>query len=523
MTKSIAPLLLALSIGTLAPAHTHAQADKLKIKARPVTEQPYNEKRTPSQVLPISDRTVMVMIDHDDEKEVRSHRKSLPRFELYDRTKFTQLRGQDPVASVKAGDLFVDHLVGFRGDAVMLATRRDTVKGVTELYWQKLDPNLTKTHPYFVPLATFDTRTFGDGKVISSGSGHHDRWRSCVSPDGGMLLVYSPLIKDPSGGAHRPMVVVGEHMTVRWSHRMEVKEEQAVVAAQVDNAGTVHILERMSVRPEDKRDTTRSALRLLRIDGDGVTESRTGLTKGHWIKHAILKPAADGRVICAGIYGGLNAKGEPVVGEFVGYIAPGGEGVEQVVQRPFELNAQDAAYTKNGIRMVDVLPTPDGGLYLVREYFLETDAVDAKTAMSGQRWIHGPVTVTRRDAAGAERWSQTFRRVYYSFDRPLGNVLCTTYKDDLVLFLLDSDALAAKRKADDRKLSYLDAKSVYSAYVHFTGDGDHRAKGMLNSSSGTRYIMGERLWELGPSDLILLGAPKTSSRHAGLVRIELGE
>lgn len=197
--------------------------------------------------------------------------------------------------------------------------------------------------------------------------------------------------------------------------------------------------------------------------------------------------------------------------------------MENVVQHPFELDRADAVHTNNGMRITDVLPAKDGGLYLVREYFLETDAVDAKTSMSGLRWVHGPVVVTRRDAAGAEQWSSTFRRLYYSTDPLVGNVLGTVVENDLVLFLLDSEALEERRKKDDKALVHTDLKNVHSAYVHFTAEGESRAKSMLSGSSGTSYIMGDRLWELAPGDLIALGASKPNGKGAGLVRIELGE
>ena len=522
--KCIRPLILQAFLCIVPLTFLRAQtADKLKIKVRQVTEQGFTEKRVPVQVIPVSDRTLMTMIAVPGEELVRDHKKSMPRFELYDRAKVTLLRGQDPVAHVKAGDLFVDQLVHFRGDAIMLAVRRDTVRGVVELYWQKLDPNLTKNHPYFTLLSTFDTRTFGDGTLVPAGSGYHDRFHTSISPNGDYLLVYSKGVIDADGDMHRPMIVVGEHMQEVWKHTLRVEDDAPLATAQLDNAGVAHLLEQVRVKPEDKRDTTRFGIKLTRVDEQGRSEPASGLNKGHWIKSAVFRPLADGQILCAGIHGGLNPKGEPVLGEFTGRIVPGGAGMEGVKQHTFDLDRDDALITRNGVRLADVQPTSDGGVYLIREYHLQTDAVDAKTSMSGLRWIHGPVVVTRRDPAGEELWSTTFRRAYYSPDKLAGDVMATTYKDDLLLFLLDSDVMAEKRKRDDKKLLHTDQKSPYSAYVHFTSDGTFRSKGVLNGSDGTFYLMGDRLYTLTPTDHIMLSAPKANGRSTALARIELGE
>lgn len=521
--KPFFALLLVTVTCTMADRPVMAQADKLKIKARQVTQQPLTERRTPAQVITISDRTAMVMIDNYDGTLIRDQAKSVPRFELYDRGKFTLLRGQDPVARVKAGDLFVDRLVHFQGDAIMLAVRRDTVKGAVELYWQKLDPNLTKPHAHFIHLATFETRTFGKGDKMGARGGYHDRFETALSPDGSLMLIYSAGIEDNEGKIHRPMILVGEHMQERWKHTFSAKADEPLRAVQLDDSGVAYLLERVRVKPEDKKDTTRHAMRFIRLDGGGLTEAGSGLAKGHWIKSAVLKPWADGRIICAGIHGGLNPKGEPFLGEFTGLVKADGDVLENVVQRPFAFDANDALPTKNGLRFVDVLPSGDGGLFLVREHFLETDAVDAKTSMSGLRWIHGPVDVTRRDASGADSWSTTFRRLYYTTNKEAGNVLSTVHKGELLLFVLDSDLLAERRKKDDRKMLHTDGKSPYSAYVHFSGDGAYRSKSILNGSDGTSYLIGDRFWELKPGDLIGLGAPKAGGKNAGLARIELTE
>ncbi len=507
----------------LTSVHLHAQEDKLKLKIRLLPELETTDKRPPVNAFPVGDRTVMVLRAPHNSDAVQHYGKQMPRFELYDRAKMNLLRGQDPVLKVREGELFLEQLVLFGGEPVMIAVRRDTVQGVVELHWQRVDPNLTRPHGLFEKLCSFDTRTWGDGRKVSSGTGHRDRFETVISPDGNRMLIHAQGITANDGDLMRPMAMVGPGMELLWYQTLEVEGKAPVVGAIASNDGTAHLLERHRYAPADKRDSTTFRLKMLRVDADDVEETSFGLDKDRHVKSAVLRAATDGRIVCAGLFGGLNPKGERIIGEFLGTLSPGGDKLEGVSQRVFKLGADDAQATGGSMRFLDVLPRSDGGYFLLREYHRETDKVDAKTSMAGLRWIHGPVVATSVDKEGKEEWSSVFRRLFYSTDRAVHDPIALVHEDKLMMFLLDNDVQLEKRKKDDHKLAHTDQKSPYSTYALFDEKGAFRSKSILQGTEGTQYLLGDRFWGLGPNDHLGLGSVRMNSKSPQLLRLELGQ
>ena len=108
----------------------------------------------------------MVMRVRDEGPGVQPFDRMEPKFELYDRSKLGVHRTQEPVLKTRAGLLFLEDLVLFNDKPTMIAARRDTINGKVELFWQYLDPNLTRLHPPFEQVCTFDARVTGTGEVI---------------------------------------------------------------------------------------------------------------------------------------------------------------------------------------------------------------------------------------------------------------------------------------------------------------------------------------------------------------------
>ncbi|MCW5899409.1 MAG: hypothetical protein KIT10_09095 [Flavobacteriales bacterium] len=510
--------LLMLHVST-----AHAQEDKLKMKIRLLPEAESPDKRPPVNVFPLG-RTVMVLRSTQSSDPVQSYSKQMPRFELYDRTKLTLLRGQDPVLKVKAGELFLEQLALFGGEPVMIAMRRDTVQGVVELYWQRVDPNLTKPHGLFEKLCAFDTRTWGSGAKVSSGQGYRDRFETSLSPDGKHMVIYSQGITAGDGDLMRPFAMVGPGMELLWYHTPEIEGKAPLVGMQATNDGTAWLLERHRFTPADpKKDSTTFRLKLFRADKEDIEEVEFGLDKDRHVKSAVLRPLDDGRIACAGLFGGLNPKGERIIGEFLGMFPPGADKMQVVYQRVFKMETDDASYTNGSMRIVDVLPRGDGGFYMLREYHLETDKVDAKTAMSGLRWIHGPLVITNVDKDGKEAWSTVFRRLFYSPDRMVHEPIALVYEGKFMLFMLDNDQQMEKRKKDDRKLLHTDTKSPYSTYVLFNEQGGFKSKAILQGKEGTEYLLGDRFWPMAPNDHVGVGSIRMNGKNPQLLRLELGQ
>jgi hypothetical protein len=397
--------------------------------------------------------------------------------------------------------------------------RRDTINGGTELYWQRMDPTLTKPHERFEPLCVFDTRTYGTGRKIGNGNGHFDAFHTTRSADGSKLLVYAPAVTNADGEVHRPMVMLGPGMEVIWKQTLPADPEARFQEIVADNSGTAFFTERLPFKPEaGSKDTTTHRIRLLQVNDDGAAEIAPGLPKGKQVKSAVLRRGAKGEVLIAGLFGGLDAKEKPMLGEFLGRLEAGKETVQDLVQQPITIDPDDALPTARGFRMIDVLPKGDGGHFLVKEFFQETDKPDMKTAMTGLRWIHGPVVATLLDAKGKQVWSTTFHRLIYSTEKAVGNVLCTVYNNQLVLFLIDSGELAAKRKAGDKKLLHTDLKTPETSYVHFDDAGAYKAKGVMRDE----FLIGDRLWRIGANEYLGLSSQKLNGKHPQLAKIDFG-
>lgn len=517
-------LLLACSFAVSSTtSFAQATTDKLKVKVRLNPEAAVNDKRVPTSILPVGTGSVMIVRNKETGGGIQSFAKVTPSMELYDRAKLNKIRDRQPILKVPAGEIFLEDVVWFDGKPLLIAARRDTVQGIVELYWQFNDANLTATALPFERLCAFDAKVWGNGVRMSSGTAFRDAFSTSLSPDGKKLLIHSADVVDNDGDARRLMVAVGPGMKILWQQTLEVEDTRNLTVL-MDNAGDAIALVKRTFTPNDPRkDTTSFSLHLQRIDDDGVTDIDMALGKDRVAKSALLRTMPDGRMLVSALLEGVDAKGARTNFHFLGHLAEGAAQVEPLATIAFKHNSDDAAYTKEGMRPTDILQRKDGGYFLIREYFLETSAPDTKLAMSGLRWIQGPIVVSSIDAKGNELWTNTFRRLHYNSDRVVGDALALVHDDKLLLFMIDSDELAAKRKAGDSKLSPADSKSVYSVYVIMGEEPNPRAKAVLRSSGANDYILGSNIWKLAEGEYLVLGSSKLGGSRLQPVKIELGE
>lgn len=521
---SYSDVLLALTFAvSITVASAQASADKLKVKVRMSPEAAVNDKRVPTNIFPAGANSVMVVRNKETGGGVQAFAKVTPTLELYDRAKLNKIRDRQPLLKVPAGELFLEDVVWFDGKPLLIAARRDTVQGIVELYWQFNDANITGSALPFERLCAFDAKVWGSGVSMSSGTAFRDPFSTSLSPDGKKLLIHSANVVDNDGDARRLMVAVGPDMKIIWQQTLEVEDTRNLTVV-MDNAGDAIALVKRTFEPkEPRKDTTSFSLHLQRIDDDGVSEIDMATGKDRAAKSALLKAMPDGRLLLAALLEGVDAKGARTNTHFLGHLAEGAPQLKTLATLNFKHNFDDAGYTKEGMRPTDILQRKDGGYYLVREYYLETSAPDTKLAMSGLRWIQGPIVVSSIDAKGVELWTNTFRRLHYNSDRVVGDALALVYDEKLLLFMIDSDELAAKRKAGDTKLTPADSKSVYSVYVAMDEDPKPRAKAVLRSSGANDYILGSNIWKLAESEYLVLGSSKLGGSRLQPVKIELGE
>ena len=513
----IAAFLLSGSV-----AAVQAQEDKLKLKVRMSADPQAEDKRQPRSLFRMGPTNLMVMRVRDEGAGVQPFDRMSPKFEIYGRDKLGVTRSQEPTLKVKAGMLFLEDLVLFGGQPIMIAARRDTIQGRVELYWQKLDPNLTRLHPPFEPLCQFDALVKGTGQVIPAGSAFRDPFFTTFSPDTNLMLVHAPVVEGTDGKVRHLMVVVDRGMDVRWKRTMDLPPNQRFEDVQLDNMGNVYLVSRLPAKVADaKKDSSSYKLDLTLVNGDGMTPCETGL-KDRYIKSLRFRALDDGRIAIGGIHGGLNPKGEATLVNFIAYLPPGQAKVDITSSWMIDYDSEDAWMAK-GMRVLDLLPRRDGGFFLVNEYYLQTDKPETKLALSGLRWVHGPMQVYSLDAKGEEEWSTVYRRLHVANDLRIGHPFLLVHEDQLLIFLLDSEPLAARRKSKTKEQSHLDMKQPYSAYVLFAADGSERTKAVLRSSGANDFIQGTQLFHVGKGEYYVLGSSKLGGSKLLPVKIELGQ
>lgn len=498
-------------------------ADKLKVKVRLGTAASKVDKSPIMAMFPVGDRTILVARSTKDADGIHAYKDQAPVLELYDRAKLTLLRTQEITLRNVKQPLFLEAVVSLGGQPFVIASRRDTLVGTIELYWQKTDPNLTNPARPFEQLCVFDTKVYGDGTKVPDGSGYRNVFRTVYSPDGGQVLLYNPAVSNSKGDAYRPMVVLGPDGKVVWKQTLELEGKGQLCGIQLDAAGNVYMADRVAHPVKDiKKDTTSYQLLLQRVDANGANAVDHGLGKERFLKSVAFAPAAKGGLLMAGTYTGVDGKGEATMGDVLGRLAPGSDKLEGIMTKAFKQNTDDAAPTKKAWRMLDVVERKDGGVFLVREYFQETDAVDAKTSMAGLRWIHGPLVVSSWDAKGAELWTSTFRRLLYTKDRYVGPVRSIEHDGQLLLFLIDSEEEMEKRKKADAVMNYLDMKTPFSNMVQFDASGAQKTKAVLRTSGANDYLIGSLMWKAGPKEYYVVGGTRMSGDNTMPVRIDVG-
>lgn len=513
------PIRTLLAALLLLPVLATAQDDKLKLKVRISQDELANDNRRPQALFPVNDKNILVSRVRDEGAGLWKVDRMAPRFELYDRAKLNVVRGQEPVLKVKQGPLFLEDVVWFGGEPRMIAARRDTIAGRVEVYWQRLDPTLTRHHPPFEPLVSFDAKVTGTGKRIADGQAHRDPLFTTVCANNELLLVHGPAIEGTDNRKRHVFAAMGSTMEPQWTRVFDVPGDARYLDVRMDNGGNAFLLmHRLS--PAAGKDTSTYHVELSVVNGDGVVPIDHGLGKERRIKSARLHLAPDGSLMLSGIHAGLNPKGEYTHTNFIGRVPVDGSNLEILHSWRLELVPEDMLIPK-GIRMLDILPRGDGGWYVINEYHQETSAPDNKRALSGLRQVHGPLMVFSVDASGNETWNSVYRRLHISWDPQVGEPFPMVHKGQLLIFLLDSEPLATKRKGKNFEQSHTDMKQPYSAYAEFMSNGSERTRPVLRTGGTNDIIQGTRLWHAGPGEYYVLGAWKPGASRLTPVQIQL--
>lgn len=520
----IATIVLTTSVLTVA---LHAQGDKTRIKARMGMEGAGDARSPVIAVVRSGANAVLVQ-----RQEVSDDGVVKGRLDLYDRAKLGFLRTQPPVEKLTNGAKVVpDRVVIFNDRTIMIARAHGA--GSTDLHYQILDPNITRLPPPYEPLCSWPMALPAPTTVEPA------NFNYAYAPDSALLLMHSPMVNAPGG--HKAMLGLwSKDMSMRWTNVLPGAEgslRSTILDAAVDTAGTAFVLvsDRMANSEVlDGKHTSR--ITLFRINKDSISVAPVKLSREKFLTHAALRQVPGG-IVLAGVYGLVKDDRIVIQGDLVARIGVDGQVGDPMLVPHFEANAliaegepppvegqkfveKDVERLMTGIRVVDVLPRTDGGFFLVKElYFMET-YFDLKTKRQANRYIHGPLQATAVGKGGAAEWNGLFRR-WHKSDRPgQGDVIAGVFADELFLFVLDSEEMAALRKSGGKMVPG-QMKDPYTAHVGFDAKGLPRVKPILKSGNETGFMSGSAIHRFGPTEYYGVGSEKADGGRTLPVRIDL--
>jgi hypothetical protein len=550
MNRSLTGLLMAMLV---LPAAADAQTkpeDKVKVRVRLAPEQKPIAVMTPYAIFRSSPTAVMVM--QSPEFDARSHVKKGPRIDVYDYEKLIHERSMEPAMKRMGQEqLFLDDLVWFNGKPVMIArNRRDED---VSLFYQFLDPHLTKPPPSFDPICSFpvQAKVFNTA-VVKPGTLTRDRFRAFAAHDSSHMVICGPHMVDSDGGAFRLLTAVDRRMSPVWQHvlRIDARAERSeLLDAAIDSKGVGYVLLRFRAkgRPYGGGAFTYETL-LYRFDAGDIAPMPVGLPDGSQPTGGILRDFGKG-IVWAGIYATNGEGSGKLEGNFIATMEPDSTGNLPARWLPFtgeplsdeeisERNEasevaeddddEDSKKKKSEKRLdwvtdvVDLLERGDGGWYIVNEVGFTVSRIDGETRRARRTYYHGPVLARSLDKDWNQQWSTLYRRWAITGSAVTGKLLATVFDKQLYLFLIDSDELAEQRKLKER-ISPKDPGKPNSVYAFFDDKGGFRIKTILKGDVARDFIGGWDLVRSGKDQYLAFGADAMGVARYLPVRIDLSK
>lgn len=549
MNRSFTGLLVAL---LMMPAVAHAQAkpeDKVKVRVRLGPEQKPDATLMPYAVFRSSPTGLMVM--RSPEFDARSHVKKGPRIDVYDYEKLLHERSLEPAMKRMGQDLLLlEDLVWYNGKPVMLArNRRDED---VSLFYQYLDPHLTKPPAPFDPICSFPVQAkVFTTTVVKPGNLTRDRFQSAVARDSSHMVIYGPHMVDPNGGAFRLIAAVDRQMNTIWQHVLRVDsraERSEVLDAAIDGKGIGYVLvrHRAKGRPYGSGSFTYESV-LYRIDANDYTPMPVGLPDDAQPTGGILRDFGKG-VVWAGIYAKPGEGSGSLQGNFIATMEPDSTGNLPARWLPFtgeslsdeeiserneatevaESDDDEDAKKKSEKRLdwvtdvIDLHERGDGGWYIVNEVGFTVSRIDGETRRARRTYYHGPVLARSFDKDLNQQWSTLYRRWAITGSGVTGTLLSTVFDKQLYLFLIDSDELAEQRKLNER-ITPKNPGKPNSVYAYFDDKGLFRTKVVLKNDALRDFIGGWDLVRTGKDQYVAFGADYMGSARYLPVRIDLSK
>jgi len=539
MHHPIRALCAALLISAPVLLTAQSAAEKVKVKVRISKDEDADAKLRPVAMVRAGNANLMML--RSGEFDVRAFGTLKSSLDLYDRTKLTYLRSQEPNMKSKDGkEVKVDALVNFSGRPILLG--HNSADGVATLYHQLVDPGLVGTGKPFEPLVSWEMKVKEKTAVIvSAGSAIRTPYLAVVSADSSHMLIASPEIRDKeTKQAIYLMAVVDRGLKVKWQRMVNVNaaaRSSFIEDIEVDNAGNAYFVLRSELDKDEAKGTDAwKDLKFFVANATDVKDVRVKLGGEEYPVSAMLEHTADDRVICAGVYGMESEKKWKVLGNFLAVFKAGSTESVNTEVIPFngtglegesdegedsKSEAKDKGRMTSNTDVIAVLPRSDGSFFLVNEVAY-VSIITSTQGGQQVRYVHGPIQVRCLEKDGKERWSSLFRRWTVTGSPVIGPVFSAVYDDNLYLFLLDSEEMAERRKAGD-KISSKHIRDPYSALVSFDAKGGFKIKPVLKGEKDNDFISGWSLVRTGSTEYFALGTEKVTGGRFLPVRIDFSK
>lgn len=534
----------------LAPHAADAQAkpeDKVKVRARLGPEHGGDAVMMPYAIFRSSPTAIMVM--RSPEFGPGSRVKRGPRIDVYDYEKLIHERGMEPAMKRMGQEqLFLEDLVRYNGKPVMLA--RNVREADVSLFYQYLDPHLTKAPPSFDPICSFPVqyKVFKPA-VEKPGNLTRDRFQAAIARDSSHMIIHGPHLVDPEGTAFRLVCAVDRQMQPVWQHvvRMDSKVERSeVLDAAIDANGVGYLLvrHRAKGRPYWGGSSTYETV-LLRLDAGDIASMPVSLPEGAQPTGGVLRDFGKG-IVWAGIYAQPGDGSGKLKGNFIATTEPDSTGSLPARAIPFtgeplsdeevserneatevaESDEEDDDKKKDEKRLdwvtdvVDLVERGDGGWFLVNEVGFTISRIDGETRRGRRTFYHGPILARSFDKDWLQQWSTLFRRWTVTGSPVTGRTMVAAFDKKLNLFMIDEEEQVEMRK-QKLKITPKDQGKPNTVHTAFDDKGVVRTKVLLKGDIARDFFGNWRTVRSGKDQFLGFGADGMGGARYLPVRIDL--
>ncbi|MBK9175031.1 MAG: hypothetical protein IPM46_01590 [Flavobacteriales bacterium] len=528
MIRCIRPLLLialATPATTICAQPPSKSADKVKVKARMAEKHKPEASMTPYRAVRSSATSYLVFRSPDF--DARAFTKQSPRLDAYDRERLTYERSLEPLLERRGKErLLLEDLVVINRKPTLIA--RTGGREEVALYYQHIDPNLTRQPPAFDRLCAFPVEVKERQALYAkAGNATRERWSTVIAADSSHLLIHSPELRSASDDeAYYLLAMVDREMRVTWQHILRVSggsDRSDVLSAAVDSAGTAYLVIKYRYKEGAPGGGAQDyEVVLHRIDADDMSRVAFSMDAGYYPTGGLLQPIGKG-LAYAGIYANAGRK----LGNFLAWVDTSETGLSQPMLYPFadgvDLEAEEVTGVeenkteddaKSGKKeqkrlhsttdVIGLIPRKDGGYFIVNEVSFAAVYVNPETAKLYQRYYHGPVQARSIGKDGQVTWTTLFRRWATTTEPVIGRAFPVVFNDQLHVFLTDTDGAAELRKSGG-KITPKQGSGGYTVYVYFDEKGVFRTKPVLRNDGKDGLIAGWELTRTGTDEYVAFG------------------